>query len=75
MPLIGVRQQYPDVSPPHAARQKRGRTTIEARVIDLDDPLPAEVEENEQRKEYTMALQEHLAVNLRLAVTENYSKS
>jgi ParB family chromosome partitioning protein len=36
-----------------AAHEHLGRSTIEARVVDLDDPLAAEFDENEQRKAYT----------------------
>ena len=35
------------------AHKHLGRTTIEARVVDLDKPFEAEVDENEQRKDYT----------------------
>jgi len=38
-----------------AAYEHLGRETIEARVIDLDDPLAAEIDENEQRKAYTIS--------------------
>ena len=37
------------------AHKNLGRTTIEAQVIDLDDPLAAEVDENEKRKDYTIS--------------------
>lgn len=38
-----------------AAHEHLGRTTIEARVIDLDDPMAAEVDENAQRKPYVIS--------------------
>src|SRR5262245_15777532 len=38
-----------------AAYEQLGRTTIEAHVIDLDDPIAAEVDENGQRKDYTLS--------------------
>jgi len=38
-----------------AAHAHLGRETISARVIDLDDPFTAEVDENEQRKAYAMS--------------------
>ena len=36
-----------------AAHEQLGRTTIAARIVDLDKPFEAEVDENEQRKDYT----------------------
>jgi ParB-like nuclease domain len=38
-----------------AAHEHLGRSAIEARVIDLDDPMAAEVDENEKRKNYTIS--------------------
>src|SRR5262245_58327088 len=38
-----------------AAYEHLGRETIEARVIDLDDPFPMEVDENVKRKDYTVS--------------------
>ena len=35
------------------AHKRLGRTTIEAQVVDLNDPFGAEVDENEHRKAYT----------------------
>ena len=37
------------------AHRHLGLAEIEARIIDLDDPLAAEVDENEQRKDYTIS--------------------
>ena len=38
-----------------AAHAHLGLPTIEARVVDLDDPMRAEIDENEDRKDYTIS--------------------
>jgi ParB/Sulfiredoxin domain len=38
-----------------AAHEQLGLKTIEARIVDLDDPFRGEVDENEQRKDYTVS--------------------
>ena len=38
-----------------AAHEHLGLETIEAWVVDLEDPLAAEIDENEQRKDYTIS--------------------